>query len=256
MFGYGGMMIGDSEATIRGLLDDARSTAARLRVDGPVSGSDAAGVVTVEVSPRGAVLGVRLDERWRARLADGDLGKAVVEALGSTQQAAATAWANGSRPAAAADSSAPPPADVPGRALRSRPEGAGFARELLSLLMQVETTLSSLPELAAEAATREVLVRGDSMAVTAVARQGVLVRVECDQHWLDAARTGQVERELTSVLTRALPGIGDQVIAELRGTGRIGELLDLAADPVALMGRLGVVVANPTARAEGAAHAA
>jgi hypothetical protein len=90
-----------------------------------------------------------------------------------------------------------------------------------------------------QAAVEEVIGRNASGTVTATARGGALARVECSQGWLRDATREQVQANVLEALTAALPGQSHRLTTAMRGTGRVGELLDLATDPIQLMAALG-----------------
>jgi len=230
----------DIDDGLREATADARRQAARLgqAARTTVTGADPAAAVSVTVRADGAVTGVSLHDRWRERSA-GDLSGAVVAAVGAAQQTAVEAWTA----AVTADESdvdveAPAveetvrPAEEPGNP-------AAFAHELNGLLMLVEDQLGEISRLAEEAAQRTVEVTGPAGGITAIAQQGVLLRLGCDDRWLAEAPRSRIEAELSAALTKALPGLRNQVDGAIR-VGPVGELLDLAADPAALFRRLGL----------------
>jgi hypothetical protein len=227
----------DIDDGLREATAHARREAARLghvtRTE--VAAADPTGAVSVTVRADGAVVAVALHDQWRTRSA-GDLSAAVVAALGAAQQAAAEAWSQ----ALATNES---DVDVDEPVTEGQPERPGdpaeFARELNGLLMLVEEQLGDLPRLAAEAAERTVEVAGPAGGITAVARQGTLIRLDCDDRWLSEAPRSRVGAELSAALTKALPGLRRQVDDAIQ-VGPVGELMDLAADPAVLFRRLGL----------------
>ncbi|NUR47274.1 MAG: hypothetical protein HOV71_03980 [Hamadaea sp.] len=227
----------DIDEGLREATAEAQQHAARLRdlTSAEVSGADPAGAVTVTVRSDGAFVDARLHEDWRKRSV-GDLSAVVAAALGVAQQSAADAWSA----AVAADTPAPPDVrEDPAPSTAERADPAVFAQSLNSLLQQVEDRLAELPEIAAQAATRVVEATGPSGGITAVAREGTLIRLDCDDRWLADAPRSRIEAELCAALGKALPGLRDQVDGAIR-VGPVGELLDLAADPAALFRKLGL----------------
>jgi len=228
----------DIDEGLRDVTAQAQRQAARLdlRTTTPVSGSDPAAAVTITVRADGAVIGARLHDNWRQRIA-GDLTSAVVQAIAAAQQDVTQSWLDTVHEEAEL---APPPIvrrDVPARFDGADP--AAFARHLHGLLQEVEAKLADLPRLASEAAQQTVEVRGPAGGITATAREGTLVSLECDERWLADAPRSRVEAELADVLARALPGVQQQVTGAIR-VGPVGELLDLADDPATLFARLGL----------------
>ncbi|NUR70100.1 MAG: hypothetical protein HOU81_04720 [Hamadaea sp.] len=227
----------DIDEGLRQAAAEARQQSARLAAltSAEVSGSDAGGAVAVTVRADGAFVALSLHDEWRKR-SGGDLSAAVVAALAAAQQSATEAWS------AAVAYDSPQTLDLPGESAPSTADSgdpALFAQSLDSLLQQVEERLAELPDRAAEAATRVVEATGPAGGVIAVAREGALVRVDCDERWLAEAPRTRIEAELTAALAKALPGLRNQVDAAIR-VGPVGELLDLAADPAALFRKLGL----------------
>jgi hypothetical protein len=229
----------DIDDGMREATAQAQRQAARLDMASvaPVAAADPTGAVTVTVRADGAVVGVRLQDNWRKRIG-GDLAGAVVAAISAAQRDATQAWLDGVN--AETETPPPPAAALPGTPARfAGADPAAFARELQGLLAEVEAQLGDLPSRAREAAQQTVEVRGPAGGITAVAQEGALVRLDCDERWLAEAPRSRVEAELDTVLTRALPGVQQQVTGALRA-GPVGELLDLAGDPATLFAHLGL----------------
>ena len=228
----------DIDDGLRDATAQAQRQAARLDIGAtaPASGSDPGGAVTVTVRADGAVVGARLHDSWRQRIA-GNLTGAVTQAITAAQKDATQSWLD-----TVGEDVDPAPAPPARREVPARFDGAdpaAFAGHLHGLLQEVEAKLAGLPRLASEAAQRTVEVRGPAGGITATAREGTLVSLECDERWLADAPRSRVEAELADVLARALPGVQQQVTGAIR-VGPVGELLDLADDPATLFARLGL----------------
>jgi hypothetical protein len=242
------------------LLAQSQEAAGRLGGLGrTASSSDSAAAVTVWVRADGAVTQARLHDQWRARLGRRDLGEAVAEALTGAQDAATRLWAESIEDGSI--TAGEEPASPAGRDQgwdegrdegrdQGRDEGgeAGdpvdFARELLALIGEVESYLPDLPGMAQNAVDHEASIGGPAGGITAVARQGALVRLDVDPRWLAEAPRNRIDEELSAVLAAALPGLRNQATSAMRGVAPVGRLMDLLDDPATLFARLGLGDAN------------
>jgi hypothetical protein len=229
---------------LKELLAQSQEAADRLGGLGrTASSSDSASAVTVWVRADGAVTQARLHDQWRARLGRRDLGEAVAEALTGAQDAATRLWAESTGDGST--TAGEEPASPAGRD-QGRDEGgeagdpADFARELLALLGEVESYLPDLPGVAQDAVDREVSIGGPAGGITAVARQGALVRLDVDPRWLAEAPRNRIDEELSAVLAAALPGLHNQATSAMRGVAPVGRLMNLLDDPATLFARLGL----------------
>jgi hypothetical protein len=237
---------------LKELLAQSQEAAGRLGGLGQTaSSSDSAAAVTVWVRADGAVTQARLHDQWRARLGRRDLGEAVAEALTGAQDAATRLWAQstsdgsttaGEEPASPAgrDQDRDDGRDQGRDKGREAGDPADFARELLALLGEVESSLPDLPGVAQDAVDREVSVGGPAGGITAVARQGALVRLDVDPQWLAEAPRNRIDEELSAALAAALPGLHNQATSAMRGVAPVGRLMNLLDDPATLFARLGL----------------
>jgi len=239
----------DARDRLRALADEARQQAATLPAPnaGVAWGEDPGGVIRAAMNQDGGVVAVQINLRWRSRLDGRDFGTAVVEAVAAAGQALVEGRIV---PAPRATPEADQPSPEPPMVLDGSPEAS--MRRLWELLNDVEASMDQVRDVAAQAASGEATGRSATGTVAAMARGGALVRVECDRIWLRDATREQVQADLQQALAAALPGQLLRVRAAVRNAGRMGELFDLAADPMRLMAALGVVA--PTR--SGASHAA
>ncbi len=197
-------------------------------------GVDPESVVRAAVNHDGGVVAVQIHPRWKSRLDGKDIGPAIVAAA----SAAAQALAEGRTEPAPPAQSDPPPRS------RSMPP-AGVPETvrwwLRDLLNDAESSVALLRDRVEQVAAEEVTGRSASGRVSATARGGALVRVDCSPHWLRDVTREQLQTDVLEALAAALPGQSHRVDAAMRGVGRLGELLDLAADPIQLMAALGAV---------------
>jgi DNA-binding protein YbaB len=236
----GPVLATDPADGVRAFAAQAQEHATSLAsaLSGVAWGEDDAGAIRTALNHEGRVVSVMLSIRWRSRVDSLALGSAVVQAVSAAGQAMAEGRTVPAR--SGSDHAAPPPepATTMPRNMPASPELA--TTWLASLLQEVESSMDELQATATRAAEREIEGRSGTGMVTAASRAGALVRVEVTQRWLQDATREQIQEELQQALAAALPGQVRQIKEALRGTGRVGELLHLAADPVALMRSLGL----------------
>lgn len=228
---------------LKELLAQSQDSAGRLGgLDRTASSSDSASAVTVWVRADGAVTQARLHDQWRSRLGRRELGEAVTEAITAAQEAATRLWveSTGDGPPAAVE----PAPDRPAPEGRDAGDPVDFARELLALIGEVEAHLPDLAGVAQDAVDREVSIGGPAGGITAVARQGALVRLDIEPRWLAEAPRFRIDEELSAVLAQALPGLRNQATDALRGVAPVGRLMGLLDDPATLFARLGLADAD------------
>jgi hypothetical protein len=199
--------------------------------------------VTVWVRADGAVTQARLHDQWRARLGRRDLGEAVAEALTGAQDAATRLWVESTEDESTTvgeEPASPAGRDQGWDEGRQAGDPVDFARELLALIGEVESYLPDLPGVAQNAVDGEVSIGGPAGGITAVARQGALVRLDVDPRWLAEAPRNRIDEELSAVLAAALPGLRNQATSAIRGVAPVGRLMDLLDDPATLFARLGL----------------
>jgi len=218
---------------------------------GPVeelTGSDQDSAVTVVVGPDAAVLQVRADPDWRRSVDPRALRHSVLAAANNATMRALAAQVDAqteaqveaqveARPAVTAQPPAPPamPAD----------ETPLTSHDIRRLLDAVTMELDAVTGPLAAVADRRITATSGGRHVSAAALRGQVVDVTVDANWAASARPETIESELLDVLGR-LRRDGDtgELAARLHGSSAIAELNALAADPQALLRRIGLLPRN------------
>jgi hypothetical protein len=230
--------LGDLGRGLEAALEEGRlhQTAADAALASAAWGEDPAGAVRAAVNVHGGFVTATLAPAWRSMVDTEELGTAVVAAVGSAEAARAAGQLQPlPRDLLPHRSATPPP---PRSASTRSPEEA--MQWLSELLRDVHSSLADLQTVASRAAADEVVGNSSCGRVVATARAGALVTVDCDPSWLGSAQREAVHVALAEALTEALPGTARRVTAAVRQTGRVGELLDIAADTAGLLASLGL----------------
>jgi hypothetical protein len=230
--------LGDLGRDLEAALEEGRlhQATAESTLASVAWGEDPAGAVRVGVNAQGGFVTATLAPAWRSMVDGEELGSAVTAAAGAAEAARAAGQLQALPRELAPPSSATPPA-TPAAMARAPEEAMHW---LSDLLREVESSLADIQEVATKAASGEVVGRSACGRVIATSRAGALASVDADLSWLRQATRDEVQVALAQALAEALPGAVTRVTAALRGTGRVGELLDIAADPVALLASLGL----------------
>jgi DNA-binding protein YbaB len=231
-------------------LTEARNQVAAFAAttSGIAWGADPSSIVRVALNHDGGAVGLEVHPQWKSRLDGRDLGTLVVAASSAATRALAEGRMELPSQAESHPDSPPRPRSMP---VNGTPEDVrSWLRDLLN---EAESSMAVLRDRVERAAAEETTGRSASGRVTATARGGALVRVECSLTWLRDATREQLQSDLLQALRAALPGESHRVNGVVRGTGRLGELFDLVSDPIQLMAALGAASPAPSAVRHGTA---
>ncbi|GGN96437.1 hypothetical protein GCM10010112_87680 [Actinoplanes lobatus] len=243
-------MFDDRLEALASLRDDGEALLRRAQaaVAAPgVPGADATGSVTVTLDEYGRVATVHVASRWRAELADGQLGEAVVEAVRDASERRLIAWGD------AYAEPATPASVTSTSAFRQRLDSISSARlsdaereaALVALLEVVESMERGLDEVfgkldqtlgathVGHSPYREVAVE--------VTGGGDVTTVWCNRVWLRDAHEANLARQLTAAFRAAYEMVSLHGVQRLIADGPLGEAQRALQDPFGLARRFGMV---------------
>lgn len=217
--------------------DLARRSVPNQPANARYDGYDATGLVRVTVDATGVVHDVQVNGGWRHRVATGQLGEAICQAVDAAISVRLAAWQAAteealSRPVGRSTTGLPLDRDGGMTALAGDAALAEPAvSRLLSLASQVNAGIDELAEKAAAlvARTSTGYSTRRQVAVTINGANEILA-VDIDQRWLAHAHAASVGAETSSAFHAAYQAAGPHRFEDLIAASPIGELRTLVKD--------------------------
>ncbi|MPZ65194.1 MAG: hypothetical protein GEU83_06640 [Pseudonocardiaceae bacterium] len=213
-------------------------------------GQNGTHAVRVTVGGDGNVSDVEIDQSWRRTVGEQGLSAAVLEAvtdatmrrLAQWAEAVASEQSHSAQPnegAGSGELTTTGPVRPPG--LSDNAEARRTVQEVLSLLKNVEAELDDLEREVKRRGQQHVVGRSPSHLVkVTMAGRGQVVDVNIQRRLMQRADERLLARELTKAFHAAYERADALKLDGFLGDGKLSRLQDLAADPNALLRRLGL----------------
>lgn len=242
-------MFDDRMRALAGLREEGEALRRRARFAANAAGepgSDVTGSVTVTLDEHGRVANVAVAGHWRSRLADENLGGAVVEAVRDAAMRRFSAWGE-----AYAEPAITPELTPSAAGLQQRLDSIDSAtlpvaeREaaLVALLEVVESIEQGLDEVTSrldQTLSTTHTGRSPHREVTVeLTGGGDVTTVRFDRRWLRDAHDANLARQLTAALRAAYEQVAAHGVPRLIADSPLGHAQTVMRDPVEFARRFG-----------------
>lgn len=205
-----------------------------------LTGQDASGIVTVDVTPGGDVVAVHLASGGTVTAEPHSLNGAILTAANAATAQALSRKMEGFDPEAAPAGRA----EQPGPAEPAEDESHITSADAMRLLDAVTADVNEFLRQVSAVTDQPARVESSGGHVLASGQRGQIVSVEIDREWAGSARKNEIEAEVTEALQRVNE---TSTLGELSNgpqSRNIAELNALVSDPQALMRRVGLTPVN------------
>jgi hypothetical protein len=221
----------------------------------PRAGTDATGLLSVDVGPDGRVSGVSVAPDWSSGLTVEELGNAVVEAVNDAALNRLADWADATDtpPGAAGEAvdadrrpsehSRPPLPRIPPPGPLGDLSNAGVEAnvgELFELMADARAAIDAAGRRLAERAAARTSGHSPGREVTVTLQGNLPVEVEMSPTWARRAAATEIGRALRLAFAAAYRAQGSLTLDDLAAGSPLAALRDLTADPLELLRRVGL----------------
>lgn len=204
---------------------------------GAFTGTDAEDVVTVVVDASGTVQRVRLAPQWRNEVDPTALQRNVLAAVNAATLAALSGTLDDLQNPSPPDVAVP---EAPVERLPAPCDPLLEVRKMIELMDTVNVDLGGFEQRLGAIPTDGASVESSGRHVVVTGRNGRIVDVSVDPRWAAAARSSEIETELTGVFQAMQDQTSPGELVSGPHSAAISELNRLVAQPDLLLRRLGL----------------